>query len=56
MLCKEELEGVKLLWDTLDVVEPINTDDNLDAPKSLFQLGDTILNALLFQVLIEACQ
>lgn len=41
MLCEEKLECVQLLGDTLDVVEAVNTNDELHTRKSLLQLSDT---------------
>lgn len=40
MLCEEKLECVQLLGDTLDVVEAVNTNDELHTRKSLLQLSD----------------
>ena len=51
MLCQEELERVQLLRDTLDVVEPVDTDDDLDTVEAVLELLDTFLNAVLLEVL-----
>ena len=51
MLRQEELESMKLLRDTLDIVQAIDTDNDLDTTEALLELGDTILHGLLFQVL-----
>ena len=35
VLCKEEFECVKLLGNALDVVEAVNTDNNLDSVEAM---------------------
>lgn len=52
MLGEEELEGVEFLWDTLDVVQTINADDDLHAIKTLLELLNPLLDRFLLQVLL----
>jgi len=40
VLGKEELQCVKFLWDTLDIVKAIDANDDFDTLKTLFQLRD----------------
>ena len=51
MLAKEELERMQLLRDTLDIVQSVHADDDLNISKPLLKLGDPFPDALLFQVL-----
>lgn len=51
MLGEEEFKCVKLLRNTLDIVKPVDTDDDLDAVEALFKGSDTLLNGLFLQVL-----
>lgn len=44
MLRQEELERMHLLRDTLDVVQPINANDDLDALEPLLERGDSVDN------------
>ena len=44
MLCEEKLECVELLRHALDIVESVNTNDDLDAVKALFERSDALLN------------
>jgi hypothetical protein len=51
MLCEEKLESVELLRHALDIVESVDTNDNLDAVKALFERSDALLDGLFLQVL-----
>jgi hypothetical protein len=51
VLGEEEFKCVKLLRNTLDIVKPVDTDDDLDAVEALFKGSDTLLNGLFLQVL-----
>jgi hypothetical protein len=42
---------MKLLRNTLDVVEPVDSNDDLDAVEALLEGNNTLLNGLLFQIL-----
>lgn len=53
MLSQKDLEGVQLLGDTLDVVESVNTDDELDALEPLLELLDSLLDRILLERLVE---
>ena len=46
MLCEEKLESVELLWHALDIVESIDTDDDLDTVKALFEGSNALLDGL----------
>ncbi len=41
MLCKEEFQGVEFLWDTFDVIQSINTDDDFNALETCFKVRYT---------------
>lgn len=49
MLFEEHFHGMKLLRNTLDVIKPINADDDLDTFKPTSESCNTIDNALLLQ-------
>jgi hypothetical protein len=51
MLRQEKFESMKLLRNTLDIVQAIDADNDLDTTEALLELCDSILNTLLFQVL-----
>ena len=51
MLCEEKLESVELLRHALDIVESVDTDDDLDAVKALFEGSDALLDGLFLQIL-----
>ena len=51
MLSKEQLKCVHFLGDTLDVIQSINTNNDLDAFESLLQLSNSIDDLLLLEVL-----
>jgi hypothetical protein len=53
MFSQEDLECVQLLRDTLDVVETVNTDDQLDALKLLLKSGDALLDLGFLETLVE---
>ena len=53
VLAEEQLKSVQFLWDTLDVVETIDTDDHLDVTEALLQLLDTLLDVGFLQVLYD---
>ena len=42
---------MKLLRNTLDIVKPVDTDDDLDAIEALLKGRNTLLNGLFLQVL-----
>jgi len=44
VLREKELECVELLGNALDVVEAVNTDNNLDSVEALLESCDTLLN------------
>jgi hypothetical protein len=50
-LGEEEFKCVKLLRNTLDIVKPVDTDDDLDAVEALLKGSNTLLNGLFLQVL-----
>lgn len=49
MLGKESLEGLELLRNTFDVVQTVNTDDDLDTLKSSFQRTKTLDNGFFLK-------
>ena len=49
MSFEEVLEGMQLLWHAFDVVESVDTDDELDAFEFLLQLLDPFLHLRSFQ-------
>jgi hypothetical protein len=51
MLCEEEFKSMQFLGNTLDVVQTVDTNNDLDTTEALLELSDTVLDALLFQVL-----
>lgn len=51
MLRQEELESVELLRDTLDVVQTINTYDDLATAEALLELLETRNDLRLLQTL-----
>ena len=51
MLCEEKLESVELLRYALDIVESVDTNDDLDAVKALFERSDALLDGLFLQIL-----
>lgn len=51
MLCEEEFESMQLLWNTLDVVETVDTNNDFHAAETLLELGDAVDNRLLFEIL-----
>ena len=51
MLCEEEFESVQLLWNTLDVIETVDTNDDFHATETLLELGDTVDDGLSFEIL-----
>ena len=53
MLCEEDLESVQLLWYTLDVVEAINTYDELHTLELLLQGCYPLLYLGLLETLVE---
>lgn len=50
VLRKEDLESVELLWNTLDVIQAIDTNNELDALEFLLQRS----NPLLYLGLLES--
>jgi len=42
---------MQFLWDTLDIIETVNTDDELDTGETLLKLGNTRFYRFFFQVL-----
>jgi len=53
MLCEEHLESVQLLWYTLDVVEAINTNDELHTLELLLEGCYPLLYLGLLETLVE---
>lgn len=53
VLIQEHFEGVQLLRDALDVVQTVDSDDELDALELLLQLRDSLLDRGLLQSLGE---
>lgn len=51
MLCEEELESVELLRHALDIVESVDTNNNLDAVEALLEHSDALLDGLFLKVL-----
>ena len=51
MLCEEEFESVQLLWNAFNVVETVDTNDDFHATETLFELGDTVDDGFLFEIL-----
>jgi hypothetical protein len=51
VLREEQLERVQLLRDALDVVEPVDANDDLDTLEAALKLFDPLLNRLPLQVL-----
>jgi hypothetical protein len=51
MLCEEEFESVQLLWNALDVIETVDTNDDFHATETLLELGDAVDNGLLLEIL-----
>ena len=49
MLGEKDLERVQLLRDALDVVQTVDTDDELDALELFLQLRDTSLHRWLLE-------
>jgi hypothetical protein len=53
VLVQKGLERVQLLRDTLDVIQSIDSDDDLDALETLLQLSQTLLYGGLLETLDE---
>ena len=53
MLREEELERVKLLGDTFDVIKTVDADDDLASAETLLELSDTLLDGILLEVVDE---
>jgi hypothetical protein len=53
VLGKEDLKSVKFLWDTLDVIETVNTDNKLDTLELLFKGRYPLLYLGLLETLVE---
>jgi hypothetical protein len=53
MLGQEDLERMQLLWDAFDVIESINTNNQLDALELSLQRCNALLNFGLLQSFIE---
>ena len=51
MLGQEEFESVQLLWDTLDVVQSVDTNDDLDVSEAVLELLNALLDVRFLQVL-----
>ena len=54
MLGEEEFESMKFLWDTFDIVQAIDADNDLDAAKALLQLRYALFDGLFLEIL-RAC-
>ncbi len=48
MLRQEQFQGVQLLRDTFDVIQPVDADDDFDALEALFELFYSVNNLFLF--------
>lgn len=53
MLSQEDFERVELLGDTLDVIQTVDTDDNLASLESLLQRLESVLHSVLTETLDE---
>jgi hypothetical protein len=53
VLGQEDLKRVQLLRDTLDVVEPVDADNELDTLKALLERLDALLDGRLLEGLVE---
>ena len=53
MILQERLESVQLLRYTFDVIQSIDTDDDLDTFESTLQTLDPFLDAFAFQTVLE---
>jgi len=51
VFCQEQLKSVKLLRNSLNVIQSIYSDDQLDTVESLLELLDSLLNRRSFQAL-----
>lgn len=51
VLSEEELKCMELLRNTLDIIKPVDADDDFHAVKALLKGSDTLLNGLFLQVL-----
>ena len=51
MLRQEQLQSVKFLGDTLDVIQSVNPNDEFDAVEPLLELMNPLLNRLFGEVL-----
>lgn len=53
VFCEEDFEGVQLLRDTLDVVQTVDTDNELDALELALEGSDALLHLGLLQAVLE---
>ena len=53
VFCQENLESVELLRNTLDVIETVNTDNQLDTLELLLECLDTLGNLRLLEAFFE---
>lgn len=53
MLTEEKLESVQLLWNTLDVIKSVYTNNDLHVAESLLELLNSFLHTFLLQVLLK---
>lgn len=51
MIVEEDLESVKLLRDSLDVVKAVDADDDLDSFEATAKSGDALNDAVLLEAL-----
>jgi hypothetical protein len=51
MLREEKLKRMQLLRHTLDIIQPIHSNDQFDALKPLFQFRNTLLDLRLLDAL-----
>lgn len=54
VVIQELLEAVELLRDTLDVVQPVHADDDLDSLEASFQAFDPLLYCFPFEAFLES--
>lgn len=51
VLAQEQLERMQLLRHTLDVIQPIDAHNDLDAAEPVLELFDPLLHTILLQIL-----
>ena len=51
VLSEEELKCMELLRNALDIIKPVDADDDFHAVEALLKGNDTLLNGLFLQIL-----